>query len=103
MSLPLVQCQLCHVTFSDESVIGAHYDTAHSDVTHYAKRSDRTHECDVCGKTFTRSSSMKQHQASVHGVGDVKTFQCQLCARVFNRKFSLHSHMKYKHKATADV
>ena len=83
--------------FSDQSAINAHYDTAHTDTTR-AKRGEGAYECDVCGKKFVVSNTLKRHLATVHGVGDVKTFQCELCPRVFSRKDVLYTHVRNVHK-----
>ena len=84
--------------FSDESAINVHYDTAHAP-SGRGRPGGGTHKCDICGKTFTERAKVKRHQATVHGIGDVKTFPCELCPRVFNRRDSLRVHMKGVHKS----
>ena len=88
-----IQCQLCHMTFSDQSAINAHYDTVHS-VTENPKA---RFGCEVCDKKFTSKTSLKQHLAFTHSIGDAKTFQCDICSRVFNYKSHLTRHIKSVH------
>ena len=93
-----IQCQLCHMTFHDQSAINAHYDVAHSrKTTRRAKPGEGTHECSVCDKTLSTKQWLRYHMATVHGVGDVKKFQCDICSRVFNTKGNLSYHIKNKH------
>ena len=75
-------CQICHVTFSDQSAISAHYDTAH----------DARHKCDVCEMKFAQKGQLSEHLASVHGLGQRKSFACDVY------KSALTRHMKTVHK-----
>ena len=92
LQAPGIQCQLCHMTFENQSAINAHYVTAH---THHG---DGKYECNMCGRKFTDRSNMRRHMSTIHGVGNVKIFKCDVCSRVFNRKYSLQGHMKRAHK-----
>ena len=93
-----IQCQICYMTFSDQSAINAHYDTAHAQSTGRPERPDARYECDVCGRKFTEKCSLKRHTSTVHGVGDVKTFECDLCSKVFKEKGNLTKHLRRVHK-----
>ena len=90
---PGIQCQICHMTFSDQSAISAHYDTAHT----LGPRNARF-ECEVCEKKFTQKCDVKRHLSTVHGVGDVKTFECDVCSKVFKEKSNLTKHLRRVHK-----
>ena len=89
-----IQCQICHLTFNDQSAISAHYDTAHAQ----GPRNEARFECEVCKKKFTSKGNLNIHLAAVHGIGDVKTFQCNICSRVFKHKHVLKNHLKNVHK-----
>ena len=95
-----LQCQMCHMTFSDQSAISAHYTTAHSHNirTPRAKRGTGTNECEVCGKRYMGRDKLKMHMADVHGIGELKTFQCEFCPKVFKQKSHLQAHLKRKHE-----
>ena len=101
--LPGVQCQLCPMTFSDQSAISAHYDTAHAQSNPRAplpprpEHPDAQYPCEFCGRKFTQRQGMRLHVRTVHGVGDVKTFRCDVCSRVFKRKGSLAGHLLTVH------
>ena len=100
---PLIQCQLCPMTFSDQSAISAHYDTAHAPSNTRApapprpEHPDAKYPCDVCGRKFTEKQNVRMHKRTVHGVGDAKTFQCEVCLRIFKRKDYLVAHLKIVH------
>ena len=84
------------MTFSDQSAISAHYDTAHAERGR-PEHSDARYECEVCGKKLVHNHHMKRHMATVHGIGDVKTFQCDICSRVFKEKSTLTKHLNTVH------
>ena len=86
---PFVECQLCHLTFRDQSTISAHYDSVHLQPTRERRSENGTagnHECDICGKKYVDKKYLKVPQANVHGKGEVKSFSCELCARKFKQK-----------------
>ena len=93
-----IQCQICHMTFNDESAISAHYDTAHAQGSGRPEQFHAKHECEVCGRKFTRKPHLRRHLSTFHSVGDVKTFQCDVCPRVFKHKHHLKDHLKRVHK-----
>ena len=80
--------------FTDQSAINAHYDTAHA----AGENPNAKFSCDVCGKKVTTKQSLRQHMATMHGMGDVKTYQCDVCSRVFNDKSNLRAHVRKVHK-----
>ena len=100
---PGIQCQLCPMTFSDQSAINAHYDTAHAPSNTRApppprpEHPDAKYPCDVCGRKFVNKYIVKRHLATVHDVSDVKGFQCDVCSKVFTEKGSLRRHLSGVH------
>ena len=95
-----IQCQICHMTFSNQSAINVHYDKAHAQSSGRPPRPehpDARHECEVCGRKFTDKGNMRRHLSTVHGVGDVKTFKCDICSRVFKEKSTLTKHLNTVH------
>ena len=90
-----IKCQLCYMTFNDQSAINAHYDTVH------AQGSDNPnakYECTVCGKKVTSKRSLEQHKTNAHGLGDKRSFSCDLCDYVTSYKHHLARHVRTVHK-----
>ena len=98
---PGIQCQICHMTFSDQSAISAHYDTAHAQSSGRPEHPDARHECEVCGRKFTAKKHLYRHMRTVHRVGDVKTFKCDICSKTFTQKSSLKSHLETVHNSNS--
>ena len=100
---PGIQCQLCPMTFSNESAISAHYDTAHAPSNTRApppprpEHPDARHPCNVCGRNFTLKQNLRKHMRTVHKIGDVKTFRCDVCFKSFTQKGSLKLHLSTVH------
>ena len=94
-----IQCQICYMTFTDQSTINAHYETMHDD----SARNDRggAYACDVCGKRMSSRFWLKQHLATTHGVGEATKFECNVCARAFGDRSNLNRHMKRVHHKTS--
>ena len=98
---PGIECQICHMTFSDQSAIIAHYGTKHGQPTR-RRRSERgtgSQKCDICGMKFAAKSQLRFHQANAHGIDDTPpSFKCDLCSRQFNHKTVLKRHLAAVHR-----
>ena len=94
---PGIQCQLCSMMFTDQSAMSAHYGTAHVRRMSRIKTGHGRFTCEVCGKKFTTNGWLKQHLATLHGIGDAKRFPCSICTSIFNQKVSLQRHMRNEH------
>lgn len=55
--------------------------------------------CDVCGKTFSRTRTLKEHM-KIHE--DDTRYQCEVCKKTFMQKNSLKSHMRL-HQDDLDI
>uniref|UniRef100_A0A8D0G212 C2H2-type domain-containing protein n=1 Tax=Strix occidentalis caurina TaxID=311401 RepID=A0A8D0G212_STROC len=51
----------------------------------------KEHKCGLCGKVFTRGSSLRSHEAIHRGE---KPFKCQDCGKSFSRKWNVLCHQK---------
>ena len=91
-----IQCQICYMTFCDQSAISAHYDTAHAQSSGRSRpeHPDARYECEVCSRKFTEKCNLKLHLRTVHGT---ESFQCGECSYVTKRKDSLKRHLSRVH------
>ena len=90
------------MTFSDQSAIGAHYDTAHAQSSGHCRpeHPDARHECEVCGRKVTSKGNLSKHMAIAHG-DQQAAYECALCSRSFKVKYYLSKHMKNMHGGVA--
>ena len=56
---------------------------------------NKDHQCEICGKTFSRKNSLKRHVASVH---QNQKINCDQCDKTFSRKVNLINHKKDEHQ-----
>ena len=101
---PGIPCPTCHMTLSDQSAPSAHSDRVQAQsstrapprVVHF----DARYECEVCGRKFTATSSLKFHLRTVHSA-DAPTFECEVCCKKFTKKGHLSEHLRTVHSADA--
>ena len=55
----------------------------------------KDHQCETCGKTFSRKSSLKRHVESDH---QNQKINCDQCNKTFSRKISLIHHKRDEHQ-----
>ena len=53
--------------------------------------SEKSHECDFCGKTFTQGSTLKKHRR-IH-TGE-KPYACEFCEKLFAHASALKTHRR---------
>ena len=96
---PWIQCTSCHMTFSDQSAINAHYVTVHarSNRPGRPEHPNARHSCQHCGRKFTTKQHLEIHLSTIHGVGNVTVFQCDRCSKILKTKGALTRHMALVH------
>ena len=87
-----IRCQICYMTFADQSTINAHYEAMHD------KSARGAHACDVCDRRFSSKQYLRHHKTTAHGVGEARKFKCDVCSQEFSQKSNLRTHMKRKHQ-----
>ena len=58
--------------------------------TKLKKRGHKVQKCHPCGKSFTRSGSLKTHKNTVHE--GHKKYKCESCGRSFSQRANLKVH-----------
>lgn len=56
----------------------------------------KLYSCDICGKSYTWSTSLAHHKRNVHG-RDAGNCQCSFCDYIATNKVNLKAHMYNKH------
>lgn len=77
-----LKCDHCEKRFNDRSSMNKHSRTVHADF--------RPHVCKICGKSFSSTSHVLEHQAT-HT--NIKQYACQLCDKKFAFRSSLNKHI----------
>ena len=57
---------------------------------------ERNHNCDSCGKYFSRLGHLKTHIEALHG--EQKSYKCDSCGKLYNTKNGLKNHMEVIHE-----
>ncbi|XP_044742202.1 zinc finger protein 880-like [Chrysoperla carnea] len=57
----------------------------------FTKEEERPHKCNVCLKTFKRSSNLSEH-AKVHS--ECRPYKCEVCQKLFKRSCDLAEHKR---------
>jgi len=77
-----LKCGNCEKRFNDRSSMNKHARTVHADF--------KPHICKICGKHFSSTSHVMEHQAThTHS----KKFGCNLCDKKFAFRSSLNKHL----------
>ncbi|XP_055598427.1 zinc finger protein 561-like [Uranotaenia lowii] len=110
------QCEICSKTFAMKKTLNAHLQSHVQDRSHVCSvckkgflfkwaltkhsrihTGEKPYVCDIdgCGKTFTTSSNLKQHQnTNFHANLDTRTDICLECGKTFQNRYALRAHMK---------
>ena len=83
------QCPECKLQLSSRQSLKRHWNTWHKEKTseeleahlHAIDKEGKAHVCPTCGKGFTRSNNLKDHQMKLHGETDLKRkpqFKCPI-------------------------
>ena len=62
------------------------------------KKRQKSWDCEVCKKHFTRSNDLRDHKVNVHKMAN--SFICLICSRTYTNKRNLDKHIKNKHENT---
>ena len=83
---------MCDKSFSRIDNLKTHVTEAHDN------KGERTHTCELCGKSYLRAYELKQHSQSIHeGIPKPKDILCDICGRRFTKQSKLTWHLKYDH------
>ena len=97
-SLPLgIKCEICHVTFSSQSAISAHNDTAHAQNDNQLERTIANDSRGVCGKLLSNEYKVKEHRSVVHGISGQSHVTCEVCGKTLSNKYKLKRHLETVH------
>lgn len=78
------ECPVCLKTFKTKGLVSRHFGIHKSDT-------ERPHICEICGKAFFHSSSIKSHE-KIHF--DQRDYACSHCSKTFRSQSHLNRHIK---------
>ena len=81
------ECSFCGIQMYDASNMRRHERAVHF--------GERPHECDICGKSFSKRHDLKQHLL-VHSPR--RTFQCTVCLKTFKSQKGWTKHKRNSHQ-----
>ncbi|KAG8007010.1 Zinc finger protein 3 [Nibea albiflora] len=76
-----IDCPACGMTYQSTEELISHLKDCHN----------KTHFCDVCGKTFANIRCLRLHERIHTGI---REFMCQECDKTFYRRANLTVHMR---------
>ncbi|CAL8109923.1 unnamed protein product [Orchesella dallaii] len=83
------KCKWCEVVFPFKYALVRHIPVAHKDLYNF--------NCDVCGKAYISSSSLRLHKEITHADGTTK-YSCEYCGKLFPHKHYVVCHYKWCRK-----
>ena len=94
-----LECSICSLAFSEESLLKRHFDFMHSDqnMDEVEKKLIRVkaYKCNLCKKIINSANYLKEHLQKCHGT--MKKHACQKCGAVFTQLRNLNYHMSSVH------
>ncbi|XP_068086131.1 zinc finger protein 184-like [Anabrus simplex] len=91
---PLLVCEVCHKCFTNRITLTDHLRLHTGNHT-----GDKSHSCNVCGKSFIQKAYLPYHMRT--HTGD-KPYYCNVCSKSFNRNCHLTRHV-LTHTAPRDL
>ena len=84
-------CDQCEYRTVDRNALRAHFNRNHAP-------KEETHCCEICGKDFNTSETLKNHIQNVHS----EKLQCPYCPKFFT-KLNLDQHIIFVHKSANNI
>ena len=85
------KCEHCLKIFGSKNNMQKHIDTIHKKL--------RKHVCNICGKSFTDPTPLKQHTQRHNADPKVRPFKCKLCEKDFMLQVHLRAHELGAHES----
>ncbi|KFB53106.1 AGAP002162-PA-like protein [Anopheles sinensis] len=92
----LIPCAICKQKFGTRNELETHLKAEHTTeeekiLIHEINNKLLNHECDVCGRKFSQSITLRRHKLRHEGI---KPYQCNHCKRCFTQKGTLKTHLR---------
>ncbi|XP_052746343.1 zinc finger protein ZFP2-like [Bicyclus anynana] len=85
------KCPICDKALATRRCVTRHIKRKHQGV----KENSRDKICQTCGKGFTSTKSLREHELRHTGE---RPLSCDICSRTFRQKASLYTHKRRVHK-----